>query len=350
MIREMSDIDDRSSPSSQRVVSGLTELISSSGSEIRDVEVVGLNRISEGYSRENWVFDAEWSESEGRVSLPLIMRRDPVGSLIRTDRETEFRILKALKGSGLPVPKVLWFDPDGSHLDRPAMVMVREQGRCDWHVLNGVSSLESRLDIARQFIDLLADVHAVDWKTLGLEEVLHDAAPNCARTELRHWEEEFRVAEIGPCPELELVLDWLGVRAPLTPASVLVHGDYKPGNVLLEGQHISTLLDWELTHLGDPLEDLGWLTNPYRAKEQQIAGAWERKQIVDRYTARRGIEVSSQDLTWWNIFSCFKLGVIILTGVGAFVRGSFDRIYQFPAELLQMIFQLMAEFEDAETP
>lgn len=320
---------------------GLLELMEQQIPEASDISIEGLHRISEGLSRENWIFEGSWIRGGETVKLPLILRRDPVGSLLETERRAEFDILRPLAASALPTPRALWLDEDGQWLGRPSLVMVREEGECDWFVLNGSRPLGSRLRIARNFVSLLGRIHTVDWRSLGLGEVLIDPGPTASLHELEMWEGQLRRHQLEPHPEMELALTWLRSRAPSSQATVLVHGDYKPGNALLVGEDLSAILDWELAHLGDPLEDLGWVTNPYRSREHQIPGEWERAQIVEHYCIQTGFEVDYRALRWWNVFSCFKLATIILTGISVFVRGHFDVIYQAPMALYRVMYALM---------
>jgi aminoglycoside phosphotransferase (APT) family kinase protein len=306
------------------------------------LRIDGLRRTSSGFSRENWVFDATWTEaSGGPVTEPLIMRRDPVGSVLDTDRATEFALLRALEGTEVPTPVVRWLDADGVRLGRPAVVMRREEGDCDWFVLNGSRPLEVRLAIAGRFLDLLASIHLVDWRALGLGAVLDDPGPAGATTAIDHWERELRRHQIEPHPELEVVLSWLRVHAPAAQHTVLVHGDFKPGNALLRGDDIGVMLDWETAHLGDPLEDLGWITNPVRSREHQIVGSWERGHILDRYRAVTGFDVDEESVRWWNVLANYKLSVITLTGSEAFVDGRFDRVHQTPLGLYRVMFDMI---------
>ena len=159
--------------------------------------------------------------------------------------------------------------------------------------------------------------------------------------ELKHWEAEYRKAQLEPHPELDYVLAWLDRRAPEAEAIVLVHGDFKPGNALIEDGRITAKLDWETAHLGDPLEDLGWVTNPVRKREHQIPGHWERRQIVEAYRELTGRSVREADLYWWNVFSCWKLSVIQLTAVAEFVAGRYNRVFQTPSWLFRPMFQMM---------
>jgi aminoglycoside phosphotransferase (APT) family kinase protein len=328
--------------SAQEVVArGLRDLMEHELPGAQNLHIEDLRRISEGLSRENWIFEGSWTKDGETVRLPLILRRDPEGSLLETDRRTEFEVLRPLEQTPLPTPRPLWLDEDGRWLGRPSMVMIREAGQCDWFVLNGSKPSDERLRVARRLVSLLGQIHRVDWRDLGLDRVVTDPGPMASLAELDHWERQLRRSQLEPHPEMELALTWLRSRAPRAQATVLVHGDYKPGNALLEGEQISAMLDWELAHLGDPLEDLGWITNPYRRREHQIPDLWEREEIVAHYTAETGFEVDDVELTWWNVFSCYKLSAIILTGVSVFVKGNFDVIYQAPMSLYRVMFGLM---------
>jgi aminoglycoside phosphotransferase (APT) family kinase protein len=309
---------------------------------VTDLRIDDLRRTSAGFSRENWVFDASWSDASATaVHESLIMRRDPVGSVLDTDRRLEFAVLRALEPTDIPAPRVRWLDADGDALGRPSVVMVREDGVCDWFVLSGDRSLEDRVAIAHRFCDLLAAIHSVDWHGIGLGDDLDDPGPNAALAAVEHWEGELRRHQVESHPELEVVLAWLRANAPRSQATVLVHGDFKPGNALMQGDDIHVMLDWETAHLGDPLEDLGWITNPVRAREHQIPGAWERADIVERWSKATGYTVEPAELVWWNVLANYKLSVITLTGVGAFVDGRFDRIHQAPVGLARVMFEMI---------
>ena len=306
----------------------------------RGLRVDELARTSTGTSRENWVFVARWQQDGKTCSRRMILRRDSVGGLLRTDREREFKVLRALEETMVPAPSVLWLDAEGKVFGGPAMIMEAIEGSCEWFVLNGPRPLEQRLQLAHRFIEVMAEIQRVDWQAADFPN-LSSADQNPADAELAHWESELRRIQLEPNPELELVLNWLRERAPVAQDRVLVHGDFKPGNALLLNGDISAMLDWETAHIGDPLEDLGWITNPTRAREHQIPGVWQREQIVQAYSAATGRKVDEHELLWWNVFSCWKLSVIVLTGVHGFVHGEINRIYQSPVWMFQQMFTLM---------
>ena len=328
-----------------RVVAGLEALIIDAIPTAHDFNFVGVERAAGGLSRENWSLDATWVDESGAQSHPLMLMRDAAGTLLSTDRKREFAVLKALEATSVPAPKAHWLDHDGRWLGAPSLVMDRMPGTCEYMVLNGNRPLEARLNLARAFIDLMARIHAVDWRERGLGAVLEVPTGEPSLVELAHWEAEYGRVRLEPHPELDYVLAWMRLNAPQAEEIVLVHGDFKPGNALVAGESISAKLDWETAHLGDPLEDLGWVTNPVRKREHQIVGGWEREQIVAAYRVLTGRRVDEAALRWWNVFSCWKLAVIQLTAVSEFVAGRYDRVFQTPSWLYRPMFQMMEHTE-----
>ena len=299
--------------------------------------IEGLRRTSAGFSRENWEFDLV----HAGVHEPLIARRDPVGSVLETDRAVETAVLRALEPTAVPAPRVRWSDPDGRRLGRPTVVMDRADGECDWFVLNGYRPLDTRIDIAHQLCDRLADIHLVDWRAAGLGTVLDDPGAAASLRAVDHWETILRGVQLEPQPDLELVVRWLRDHAPVAETTTVVHGDFKPGNVLLVGDTVSLVLDWETVHLGDPVEDLGWVTNPLRAREHRIDGHWEPADLIGRWQVRTGLSAPADAVRWWNVLANLKLCVIVLTGTKAFVEGRFDRVHQPPVGLFRILLDMV---------
>jgi len=324
-----------------QVVAGLQRLIRHAIPTARTMRLTGLARAAGGLSRENWSVDARWTDANGPHEHRLMLMRDAAGTLLNTERSREFAVLKALEGTDVPAPRAHWMDPEGKYLGAPSVVMERMPGACDYMILNGARPLDERLALARRFIELMAAIHAVDWRAKGLDRSLGLPQQSPARAEVVHWEGEYRRVQLEPHPELDLVLAWLQRTAPQAETIVLVHGDFKPGNALVEGLRITAKLDWETAHLGDPLEDLGWVTNHVRKREHQIPGHWERAQIADAYRELTGRQVKDRDLTWWNVLACWKLAVIQLTAVNEFVAGRYSRVFQTPAWLYRPMFQMM---------
>ena len=300
--------------------------------------VANVSRVATGRSRENWLFDVTTPAGTEH----LIARRDPLGGLLETSRATEFAVLKALEGTAVPAPNARWLDATGEALGRPCLVMVREIGTCDYFALTGAEPLADRVDLARRLCALLAEVHAVDWRSTGLAGHLVDPGPDAALAELAGWQAILREDQLEPYPELELAAGWLVRHAPRSPRTVLVHGDFKVGNVLLEDGRIVALLDWELAHLGDPHEDLGWVTQPLRTREHYIGGAWERDELLAHYEAVSGMAVDRDAVAWWNLLACYKTAVMQVSGLRSFVEGRSEELYQPTAAVLTALLDAVA--------
>ena len=300
--------------------------------------VEGFSRVSTGRSRQNWLFDAVWPHEGTTKREPLIVRRDPLGGLLETDRGAEFNLLQALESAPIPTPQVRWLDPQGAELGRPCLVMVRMAGTCDYYALNGDAPLEGRVDLARRLCSLLAEVHRVDWQRIGLADTLTDPGPMASLAALGEWEAILQRDQLEPYPEMELCAQWLRANAPRSLRTVLVHADFKVGNVLLDDDgEIVALLDWEIAHLGDPHEDLGWVTQPLRTKEHFIKGTWERAELLDHYEKASGYPIDHQAVRWWNVLAAYKTAVMQASGLRAFVEGRSDEHYQPSAPVLKAL-------------
>jgi aminoglycoside phosphotransferase (APT) family kinase protein len=296
-------------------------------------EISDLRRSGTGSSRENWPFDAVWQVDGQAREYRLLMRRDPATSVVRTAREAEFALLRMLSGTGLPVPEMLWLDAEGETLERPAMIVRRYDGAAHRAVLTAADPLGltpgQRLRLARRMCDELARVHELDVDRLGLVEVMRTCGPNPAESELLWWEHELDVHELEPQPELRLAAAWMREHLPgPPPRTALVHGDFRPANMLILGGELELVLDWELAHLGDAAEDLGWYTAPIYAREHFIPGQWSQVDFLRRYRGSTGESVDHREggaLHFWQVLATFKLAVIALTGIRHFAEGTTDR-------------------------
>jgi aminoglycoside phosphotransferase (APT) family kinase protein len=257
--------------------------------------------------------------------------------VLETDRRVETAVLQAIAGSDVPSPVLRWVDLDGGRLGRPALIMDLTAGECDSFVLNGTRPFEERVAIAHRLYDHMADIHLVDWGALGLGDALPDPGVRAAHAAVDHWEAGLRRVQLDPEPELTFALAWLRANAPANDITTLVHGDFKAGNVLIDGDEISAVLDWETAHLGDPREDLGWVTNPLRAREHRIPEVWEPQDLLDRWSKRTGWPAEPDVVRWWQVLANVKLSVIVLTGSRAFVEHRLDRVHQSPVSIYRLL-------------
>jgi aminoglycoside phosphotransferase (APT) family kinase protein len=130
---------------------------------------------------------------------------------------------------------------------------------------------------------------------------------------------------LEPSPVHREVYYWLKDRIPEAERTTLVHADPRPGNWLFQGDKVVVMLDWEMVHLGDPTEDLGWVTQFVYAREHFAAGFWEEEDFLRYYEEKTGFKVRPANLEWYKVFATWKIWAIALTGVKSFCEGKSDR-------------------------
>lgn len=293
--------------------------------EARDLAVSNIARIPGGASRETWSFDARWSEDGATFERSFIARRDPTGSLLDSNNDLEFELYTALEGSGIPAPSVHWIDRDGKAIERPFYIMTRLAGATDARTLvTSPEYADIRPAIARQKTEILAKIHAFDIDRVPRLE----RPPSCERAalhEVEKWERTMRADMLEPQPVLELAFSWLKRHLPPPPARLaLVHGDYRTGNFLYDKTAgITGILDWEMAHAGDPIEDLGWVViKSWRwAGDERVGGLTTRDEFVRMYQDAGGVKVDPAALQFWEVFSNVKFAIIFITGTKAIVQG-----------------------------
>lgn len=307
-------------------------------------EVRELRMMAGGLSRATWGFRLYLSDScRQQKELDLVLQLLPEGGLLESDLAAEFELLGGLADTPVPAPEVYWLDPDGSVLGSPGLITGRVVGECDAFVLASDAPLDSRLLLARRFMDLLVSLVDSGVESLDSSGSLEDPGVDAAQVAVEHWTSQLESVRLESNPEMALVRNWLLRHARSTPHRVLVHGDFKPGNVMVQSGEVTALLDWETAHLGSPLEDLGWVTNPVRRGEHQIPGHWEVSDMVSAFESGTGMRVDREELRWWNIFSCYKLAVIVLTGVHSYLIGDSSHLHHSPTWLYRAMFKMIRE-------
>jgi aminoglycoside phosphotransferase (APT) family kinase protein len=293
-----------------------------------DITVSGVYRIPGGQSRETWSFDASWTEGGSPRNGGFIMRRDPDASLLESDRHLEFGVMDAMRPLGIPVPEMYWLEEDSSWLDRPFCMMERIDG-CETSpnkVLMDPRFFPVRNKIAANFAGILGRIHQVDWAALNLPVLGQAPAPaDCARLEVDRWEAILRQEALEPQPVLRGALRWMRRNLPAPPEKVvIVHADYRTGNFLADPSgEIRGILDWEMTHLGDPMEDVAWAAiRPWRwMGNELVGGLLERADFYRQYEAASGITVDGEAVRFWEVLGNLKLAAIFLTGGRSYCEG-----------------------------
>ena len=287
------------------------------------VRVSGFARKSGGASRETYLFDAAWDEGGRTVERGYVLRRDPVASVLESDRTIEFRILEAAYALGIPAPKVSFLELSAAPLERPFFIMERVDGMPTPPTFPAGYPVEMRARTAADFMTILAQIHGADWRSQQLD-FLADPGPGtaAARRAVAHWHAIYQQDRLEPHPILERAFGWLERHLPETDSTTMVHGDYRSGNYLHDNDgHITAMLDWEMAHLGDPHEDLGWATMPYWSCEGRAAGLEHEDEMLLRYERASGRVVDRASVRFYQVLGTVKMAAISLTGVRSFCDG-----------------------------
>lgn len=277
------------------------------------VRVEDLRKLPGGASREIWAFDA----LVGGERLPLILRRDPGTSTMQTQRREEYRVQQAAFAAGVAVPRPYWVAEDDRELGSPSYVMARVEGETlPRRLLRDEAYAGARSVMTAQLGAALARIHAIDPDAHDLGFLAAPApgeAPGLA--ELERYEQIFRGIAPEPHPVFELAFRWLRQRLPEAAHRTLVHGDYRVGNVMFGPEGVRAILDWELSHVGDPAEDLGWLcVRAWRFGNDHlpVGGIGRREELLAAYQEAGGAPVTLERVRFWEVFGNLKWATICI--------------------------------------
>lgn len=263
-------------------------------------EAVGLERLSGGASRETWAFEAG-----GRR---LILQRRRPGAVSGLPMSTEVELLRAAAAAGVPVPAVVIDATDGAALGAPAVVVERLDGETIARKL----LRDDEFAGARQ--RLVADCAAA---LAGIHRIPPAAVAGLPRTDPLDAVRAVLDGVGEPHPAIELGLRWLARHRPppSAPEQVVVHGDFRTGNLLVERSGLRAVLDWELAHLGDPLEDLGWFcVRAWRFGEdgKPAGGFGSREDLWAAYEDAGGVPVDPDAARWWELYGTLRWAAICI--------------------------------------
>ncbi|RIL02568.1 MAG: phosphotransferase family protein [Proteobacteria bacterium] len=290
------------------------------------VRAANLRRLAGGASREIWSVDLA-IERDGRVdALPLVVRKDPAGRVgDGGDRGVERGVLRAAFAGGVPVPRPRWGTSDASVLGAPFFLMDRVEGETlPQRLLREERYAATRAGMAAELGAILAKIHALDLASPDLAGVARPPAGVApARAELAKTAQAIRDLAVEPHPVLELAERWLAQRAPEPPRIALVHGDYRVGNAIFDERGVRAILDWELVHVGDPIEDLGWLcTRAWRfGSPLPAGGVGTREQLALAYEQASGTKVDREALRFWEAFGSFKVALVFVMQSRVYLDG-----------------------------
>lgn len=262
-------------------------------------------RLSGGASRETFRFSAD-----GR---PLILQRQRAGDV--RDMGVEAAALRAARAAGVPVPELVASSNVPSEIGSGYMVLGWVEGETIARkILRDEGFATARGALPAQFGSALARLHRIDPASVpGLT----------SGDQVRQYREVFD--SFGdPHPAFELAFRWLERNRPPASEPRVVHGDFRLGNVMVDEHGLAAVLDWELVHVGDPMEDLGWLcVRAWRfGGPHPVAGLGEYRQLCDAYSAESGLAVDLDVVRWWEVLGTLKWGIMCMMQANVHLSGA----------------------------
>ena len=249
-----------------------------------------------------------------------VLRRPPLGHVLESahDMGREHRIVSALAGSSVPVAPTYGLCEDTDVNEAPFYLMGFVSGAVlhDQQPVQEMAEAE-RYSFGLHAIEVLANLHLIDPDDVGLGQLGRKEA--YLQRQLKRWTKQWEATKTHEIPEMDESLRLLNEDMPAQVGSAIVHGDYRPGNMIVANGRMAALLDWELCTLGDPLADVGYMLNFWPSVGERERGAEkaptavkgfpERKEIQERYerATGRGLE----RINYYRAFSHWRLGAIM---------------------------------------
>ncbi len=282
-----------------------------------DVEIRSVWQNLEGWSMETFSLNLSCIKDGRRVEREVVLRREPVAGLLDPyDVSIEYRVITAIKKAGVAVPETYWYEPDPSVFERPFYAMEKVRGGVhfwkmsfdpNWQLIPDETE---RQGLAADFIANIAAIHKADWRALGLD-FLGDPGPGqgSARLQVDRWEEAITRAGFLKKPAVNYAAHWLRDNLPDNDRVVLVHGDYRTGNYVHQNGRIKAVLDWEMVHLGDPMDDVSYIIGTaWRSPRPHlwISHLMPQDEFFERYQQESGIKVDRDRLKFYHVLINFK--------------------------------------------
>jgi aminoglycoside phosphotransferase (APT) family kinase protein len=327
----------------------------------RDVEIEGLRGPSDtGFSSETLIFTTRWREGGETRNQDLVVRLEPVGFNIfpSYDIPLQFRTMQTLWETDVPVPRMRWLEEDPSALGVPFYAMDRVEGivptdNPPYHNAGWVSELapERRTRLWWSGLDAMARFHKLDWRALGFESLSEpERGDSQLEQQLHYYEEYFSWGmKRERYPITQAALDFLHANKPEDAQQGLCWGDSRLANQIFSNEECVAVIDWEMLHLGSPVEDLAWWLMADRCFSEGIgvdrsAGFPGYEETIAHWEAEAGLV--ARDLPYYEVLALMRFSIHIgRIGLQMKHHGVVPEDNSFDADNLasQMLARRMAE-------
>ena len=277
---------------------------------------VRAKRFSDGQSNPTFlVTDA--------AARRYVLRKKPAGELLPSAHavEREFRVMKALVASDVPVAKMLCFCDDAAVIGTPFFMMEFVQGRIFWDPALPELDSSARRAVYADMNRVVAALHRVDPEAVGLGDFGRSAG--FFERQLKRWSIQYRASETEPIEAMDRLIEWLPAHMPKTQETRIFHGDLRIDNMIFHPTEprILAVLDWELSTLGHPLADFAYHALPWRLTADQFRGMADKDiaalgipseaAYLRSYSAATGREVDPGEYEFCMAYSMFRLAAIL---------------------------------------
>lgn len=285
------------------------------------VSITELIPLAGGASRDTWIVIG----SIGNEPVQLVLRRDLETSMIENalERDQEFFVIKAAYENGVKVPRPRWYCVIPAVLGKPFFMMDFAEGiSIGPKVVRTPELATARQHLPQAMGEQLAAIHAIDPHDLGfLQRPAVGQAPALAAIE----DLKVMVEHLGiHNPVIEFGIRWAERNAPPCDHPILVHGDYRVGNLLVTPDGLNAIIDWEFSHIGDPHEDLAWpCVRDWRFGNVQarLGGIGDREPFLQAYEQASGRTVNRQSVDYWEALGNLRWAVTCLSQANRHLSG-----------------------------
>jgi len=308
------------SPESEKLAAVVAAAVAGASS----VRVESLTRLTGGSSRETWSFDALIDADAGLKRQGMILRfgRSEYGDALGAGASAEYEFYNTLSASAeIPVPRPIAYVADDSLFGSDFFITERVDD-CETSpaLLESPAYQGVATRTIKEIFRLGGELTRFRWQDTALADKIKVAAPNQVwRQQLDYWSGVIAACATEPQPLVNYLINWLRANPPQAPERVVVlSGDFRLGNFLydIEGR-VRGWLDWEMGHLGDPLEDLTWALLANWRVSEHFPGGLRKEDLVREWEAASGLSANPESLRWWSLFQHVKAHGIWQAAVGA---------------------------------
>ena len=254
--------------------------------------------------------------------VELVVRKKPPGDLLPSAHavEREYRVMRALDGTGVPVPRALGLCEDLGVAGTPFFVMRFVSGRIFWDpTIPELPSNEARAQVYREYIEALAKLHQVDFAKVGLAD--YGKVGGYVTRQVERWSKQYEASRTSAIPAMESLMAWVRNDKPKSDDTTLIHGDYRIDNLMYANDEPRALaiIDWELSTLGHPVSDLAYACMGYHLNlpgrgglagvDVTALGIPNEQEMVDTYCRLTG-RPRIDDWAYFMAFGIFRLAAI----------------------------------------